>query len=207
MPAVDLDHMARGVCGDGGYAGGGGVKPLVVELFCGLGGWTEGFLAEGYDAIGFDIERHVYGDQKYPAQLVLQDVLTLHGSQFRNAACIVASPPCEEFTRHMLPWTKRKNPPPPSLALIDASFRIAKEASVPLVMENVREAQRYIGTANAHYGSRYLWGDVPAILPFAERSFKEHLSSSARALRAKIPFELARHIAVCYKPEPLEKIA
>jgi hypothetical protein len=29
--------------------------PLVIDLYCGLGGWTKGFLAEGYDAIGFDM--------------------------------------------------------------------------------------------------------------------------------------------------------
>ena len=74
------------------------MKPLAVDLFCGLGGWTEGLLSEGYDAAGFDNERHVYGDQRYPAQLVLQDVLTLHGSQFRNAALIVASPPCQAYS-------------------------------------------------------------------------------------------------------------
>ena len=61
-------------------------KPICIDLFCGLGGWTEGLLAEGYDVVGFDIERHVYGEHRYPAQLVIQDVLTLHGSQFRNAA-------------------------------------------------------------------------------------------------------------------------
>lgn len=88
---------------------------LCIDLFCGLGGWAEGFLAEGYDVIGFDIER-----RPYPGQLVLQDVTTLHGSQFRNAAVIVASPPCEEFTRHMMPWTKRRNPPEPSLVCFQA---------------------------------------------------------------------------------------
>lgn len=66
--------------------------PLAIDLFCGLGGWTEGLLACGYRVIGFDNERHVYGEHKYPAQLVVQDVLTLHGSQFRSAALIVASP-------------------------------------------------------------------------------------------------------------------
>jgi site-specific DNA-cytosine methylase len=33
-------------------------RPIVIDLFCGLGGWTEGFLAEGYDCVGYDIERH-----------------------------------------------------------------------------------------------------------------------------------------------------
>lgn len=31
-------------------------KPLAIDLFCGLGGWTEGLLAEGYYVVGFDIE-------------------------------------------------------------------------------------------------------------------------------------------------------
>jgi len=30
-------------------------RPLAIDLFCGLGGWTEGLLAEGYDVVGFDI--------------------------------------------------------------------------------------------------------------------------------------------------------
>lgn len=75
-----------------------GGKPLAIDLYCGLGGWTEGLLAEGYDVIGFDIEQHIYGDERYPAQLVLQDVLTLHGRQFKDAALIVASPPCQAYS-------------------------------------------------------------------------------------------------------------
>ena len=73
-------------------------RPLAIDLFCGLGGWTEGLLAEGWHVIGFDIERHVYGEHRYPAQLVVQDVLTLHGSQFRSADLIVASPPCQGYS-------------------------------------------------------------------------------------------------------------
>jgi hypothetical protein len=58
-----------------------------------------------------------------------------------------------------------------SLPLIDNSlfrqcFRIAKEAGVPIVVENVKNAQRWIGPAAWHYGSFYLWGDVPALMPF-----------------------------------------
>ena len=47
------------------------MKPLAVDLCAGLGGWSHGLLAEGWDCIGFDIERHQYGEARYPAQLVL----------------------------------------------------------------------------------------------------------------------------------------
>lgn len=51
-------------------------KPLAIDLFCGLGG----LISEGYCVVGYDIEAHDYGDGKrYPAQLVIQDVLTIHG--------------------------------------------------------------------------------------------------------------------------------
>ena len=58
------------------------MKPLAIDLYAGLGGWTEGLLAEGYSVVGFDIERHEYGEHRYPAQLVLQDVLTIDGARF-----------------------------------------------------------------------------------------------------------------------------
>ena len=148
--------------------------PLGIDLFCGLGGWTEGLLSEGYDVVGFDNERHVYGDQRYPAQLVLQDVLTLHGSQFRNAALIVASPPCQAYSYRAMPWKRAKALPPPSNELFDACFRIQREACeaaghhIPLVVENVKGAQPWVGRAAWHYGSFYLWGDVPALMPSAK---------------------------------------
>jgi hypothetical protein len=35
-----------------------------------LAAGPKGLLAEGYDVIGFDIEQHVYGEHRYPAELV-----------------------------------------------------------------------------------------------------------------------------------------
>lgn len=145
--------------------------PLAIDLFCGLGGWTDGLLAEGWRVIGFDIERHVYGAHRYPAQLVLQDVLTLHGSQFRGAQLIVASPPCQAYSYRAMPWKRAKALPPPDNALFDACFRIQREACaaagryIPMIVENVRGAQKWVGRARWHFGSFYLWGDVPALMP------------------------------------------
>jgi hypothetical protein len=146
-------------------------KPLAIDLFCGLGGWAEGLLAEGYEVIGFDIERHEYGDHRYPGQLVIQDVLTLHGSQFRSAALIVASPPCQAYSYRAMPWKRAKALPPPDNTLFETCFRIQREACetagrhIPLIVENVRGAQKWVGHARWNFGSFYLWGDVPALMP------------------------------------------
>jgi len=145
--------------------------PSAIDLFCGLGGWTEGLLAEGYFVVGFDIERHVYGDEKYPGELVLQDVRTLHGSQFKDAALIVASPPCQAYSYRAMPWKRAKALPPPDNELFDACFRIQREACeaaghhVPMVVENVRGAQKWVGRSRWNFGSFHLWGDVPALMP------------------------------------------
>jgi hypothetical protein len=142
------------------------MRPLAVDLFCGLGGWTEGFLSEGYRVVGFDIERHDYGTGGYPGQLVLQDVTTLHGSQFKDAAVIVASPPCQAYSYRAMPWKRAKALPPPDNTLFETCFRIQREACeaagryIPLIVENVRGAQKWVGRAKANFGSYYLWGDV-----------------------------------------------
>ena len=179
-------------------------RPLAIDLFCGLGGWTEGFLAEAYRVVGFDngATAPYANGARYPAQLVLQDVLTIHGSQFRNAAVIVASPPCQNYSYLAMPWSRSKDPnnskaakalrrkwetEGPDNRLFDACFRIQREAIqaraemlgcwvchddwfcprcfIPLIVENVRGAQPWVGRSAWNYGSFHLWGDVPALMP------------------------------------------
>jgi hypothetical protein len=142
------------------------MKPLAIDLYCGLGGWAEGFLVEA---------------RPYPGQLVLQDVLTLDGRQFRNAAAIVASPPCQKYSYMAMPWTRAKDMASDWRrmsqegrdvglnALFNACFRIQREASeaagheIPMVVENVKGAQPWVGPARAHFGSFYLWGDINSV--------------------------------------------
>lgn len=196
------------------------MKPLVIDLFCGLGGWAEGFLSADYDVIGFDIEF-----RPYAGQLVIQDVCTLHGSQFKNAHCIVASPPCQAYSYRAMPWKRAKDLPPPDNTLFEACFRIQREAIeatdryIPLIVENVRGAQKWVGRAAWKYKNFYLWGDVPALMPSADKGFKgfkgfkknwreceisRRYSSHSKERRewsaqiAKIPFPLARYMALVF---------
>jgi hypothetical protein len=92
---------------------------------------------------------------EYPAQLVVQYVLTLHGSQFRDAALIVASPPCQAYSWMAMPWKAAKAKAAAIRAdetgqmladlnrLFDACFRIQAQASlaagrrVPMIVENI----------------------------------------------------------------------
>lgn len=153
--------------------------PLVIELYCGTFGWSAGWLARGGHAVGFDLEHQPWhGPVPDGAELVLQDVRTLHGQQFKDADLILASPPCQEFSWRAMPWTRAKQAPPPELGieLFQACFRIQREASeaagrhIPMVVENVCGAQKWVGRARWHFGSYYLWGDVPALMPMTGRA-------------------------------------
>jgi hypothetical protein len=164
--------------------------PLAIDLCCGLGGWTEGLLQEGWRVRGYDIEAHEYGEERYPAELVLRNVLEMHGSEIADADLIVASPPCTEYSYMAMPWSRAKQiaralrgedefPEPyrgsrtveQLNAIFDACFRLQREASeaagrhIPMIVENVKGAQPWVGRAAWSFGSFYLWGDVPALMP------------------------------------------
>lgn len=211
-------------------------RPLAIDLFTGLHGWSEGLIAEGFEVVGFDLEdmSAQFGQAKPEHfHLVVQDVLTLHGSQFRNAALIVASPPCQAYSYRAMPWKRAKALPPPDNTLFEACFRIQAEASksagrvVPLIVENVRGAQKWIGRARWNVGAFYLWGDVPALMPiwrpekkglgigsvsWGEGAGKRHpfdprnfystdpRRKMASAMVAKIPTPLSRHIGKVFHP-------
>ena len=186
------------------------MSATAFDLYCGLGGWAEGFLSEGFRVIGFDIEAHDYGTGGYSGELVLRDVRSLLGvelvREYGIPAVIVGSPPCQEPSYRAMPWKNAKAEVPTVLpdwwtkpeskmsraeatewvkwrtehprpapvlfiTLFNECFRIQREVSeavgryIPLIVENVQGAQKWVGRAAWHFGSYYLWGDVPALMP------------------------------------------
>jgi hypothetical protein len=163
-------------------------QPVAIDFYCGRGGWTRGLQAAGWRVIGIDLVR--YPD--YPAEFVKADVRQIDAGRLRGARLFVASPPCREFSDLNRLFNRKVEEP--NMDLVWATIRLAREAGVPLVMENVRGLQDHIGEAVGHYGPFYLWGDLTSkqIPKMSGRSNK--MQGKDPSERAVIPLELAKAI-------------
>jgi hypothetical protein len=140
---------------------------LMVDLFCGRGGWTKGFLAQGWRVRGYDLNPQP--DYPKEAEFVQADILTLTAADLADADFICCSSPCEEFSVHCMKHF-HPNPkfPEMGIKLFNHAREMCEESGKPYVMENVRCAERFVGRSVNHCGPFYLWGTgVPAIMPAA----------------------------------------
>ena len=178
----------------------------LLDLFCGMGGWSEGFHAEGFYCLGVDVV-----DVGYPYDLILQDVRTINGKMFRGFDVIVGSPPCRDFSQITSIGRKKwKNPPNPQkgLELVYAFLRIVKEARPRFwVMENVVGLCKYLDlkpkvvTYISPTRKRAFWGNFPPFLiPCVNTPKVQDVKGKFRSwLRAKIPFHVSRAFARAIK--------
>ena len=65
-----------------------------LDLYCGLGGWSDGLALEGFDCLGVDIDPRVRQYYRHP--LIIADIHTLDGHRFTGYDLIVGSPPAGE---------------------------------------------------------------------------------------------------------------
>jgi hypothetical protein len=174
-------------------------RPVALDLCVGLGGWVEGLTAEGWQVIGIDIEDMfaALGEPK-PDHfgLIIEDICNIRGADYAHVDLIVGSSPCQDFSYRAMPWSRAKALHAPFLGiwLFWQQFRIQRECNearsaiglppVPMVVENVQGAQPWVGRARWNFGSYYLWGDVPALLPLARRGpMKYGVSAAPRMWR------------------------
>jgi len=54
---------------------------------------------------------------------------------------------------------------------------------IPLIVENVCGAQKWVGRARWNFGSFYLWGDVPALMPIAFQGVKVPMPPGGDSLK------------------------
>lgn len=160
------------------------MKPLALDLFKGLGGATRGLKAAGFFVIGIDNEDYstmegyvapdafIQADIREVAKDVRKYLLAL------QVDFVWASPPCQEFSYESFPFKRCRDKAALHAAdksLWESAVKIAADLNAPIVIENVRGAEKYFGKAKAHYGSFYLWYDVPFMLPMGRpvKGFQE----------------------------------
>ncbi len=165
-------------------------RPVALDLCVGLGGWVDGLTAEGWHVIGVDIEDMfaALGEPKPEHfELRIEDICNVRGADYAFVDLIVGSSPCQDFSYRAMPWSRAKALHAPFLGmwLFWQQFRIQREASeaagrhIPMVVENVKGAQPWVGRARFNFGSYYLWGDTPALMP---RPMKDAIKIPGRTM-------------------------
>ncbi len=175
------------------------MKPrLMLDLFAGTGGASAPFAAAGWEVVRVEL------NPAFPAEYHA-DIRewSWHG---RMPDLVWASPPCTEFSRLSMPWTRARRPPEPSMDLIDATERIIREC-VPIswVIENVKGASRYL---RPRYGEPLCLGPVRLFGRFPRFRcrvpyWKEKLSSMQVAERAAMPWQIGESLRLAIEAPTL----
>lgn len=192
----------------------------MVDLFSGLGGASAAMRERGWLVFSVDVNRRFRPDllanlAAPGARTETVEAVEAWAGGPGRVDLVWASPPCNEFAREWLPWSRRGIRP--SLALVEATHElVARIRPTWWALENVRGAVPYLGPARQRFGSFYLWGDFPLVLcaPLykgvhmgvwnhrAGKRYTAKTSSSetgrfhrSPALRAKVPYQLSAAIA------------
>ncbi len=172
---------------------------LMVDLFAGLGGASQAMRERGWDVVRVDIDPQFHPD-------IVADLQSWSWEGSRPDL-MWASPPCTEFAREFMPWSRTGQEP--DMSLVMAALQVIAGAKPRAwVLENVRGAVPWfrpvMGAPRAIVGPFYLWGFFPP-LPRVDTSSwrkKESWPSTAQAERAIVPFELSRAVAVACETQP-----
>jgi len=178
-----------------------------LDLFCGLGGWSDGFKAANFDVLGVEIEPKIA--KLYKHDVICADVKTLNPELFKGFDLIVGSPPCRDFTilQDTL-WKKKKNPEL-GMILVNAFLNFVDVVKPKFwIMENAPGLRKFLDIKpkcfiRIHRGKRqFLWGDFPnCLIPIHYHdTLVEHQNGSLRKWkRAKIPFVISYTLGkACY---------
>lgn len=194
----------------------------LLDLFCGRWGWSRAFAARGWECVGVDLVEppEVPSGCRFEQQNVI--LLTARWIKDRDFNFIVASSPCEQFSKFGMRCFF-PDPPYPSMgiALFNHTRELCWNSGLPWLMENVRAAQKFIGYSDRNCGPFYLWGTgVPPLMPQGiikgmtrkalghyeyegepgwntknEKATRRQNGSDAASLAATIPPELANCVA------------
>jgi len=174
-----------------------------LDLFCGLGGWSDGLVMEGFEVLGVEINPKIAELYKHPC--LIADVRELNGRMFKTFDLIVGSPPCRDFSVAGYFGKKYwKIPPNPEkgMSLVNAFLRIIEEVEPKFwLMENVPRLEIFLEEKPnciaklTKYMQRAFWGNFPQFLipmDTAKPRIQDFQGKLRKWKRAKIPLPVAR---------------
>lgn len=174
-----------------------------LDLFCGLGGWSDGLALEGFEVLGVEINQEIADLYKHP--VICEDVRNLDPEDFKGYDLIVGSPPCREFTKlpdkGHTPWAQPKNKDA-GLDLVYCFLKFVEVANPSFwLLENVPALRNYIDLKPRQVSRltrgkrRVFWGNYPAFLIPRDYTIPLHndIGGKYRSwIRAIIPLPTSR---------------
>lgn len=171
----------------------------VLDLFSGLGGFSQAFKDRGHDVVTIDNNTEFEPD-------ILADILTMDINLLCSYDVILASPPCTEFSKSSMPDSWNKNiTVNPDTKLTERTIEIIEKIKPKYwIIENVQGARKYfkpiLGDYKKKVGSRYLWGEFPIFdCKPVYGKWKLPPSKNRPALRSLIPYEMS--LTICKSME------
>ena len=178
----------------------------ILELFCGLGGWSKGFHDIFPDAEFYGVDIKDFG---YPYNFIKADLNDWEPDQEYDI--VLASPPCSEFSeikRNCAHHYDERQ----GLDLVWRTFYLVSKIKPKFwVLENVWGLSEFIDKPKdivryrrAKNGKRaYLWGNFPELGFFQQDikyypecwHYKDGWNEKSRAYRGLIPLALSRQMA------------
>lgn len=175
---------------------------LMLDLGSGLKGASQAMVERGWEVVTVDINPAFEPD-------IVADLRqwSWHGARPDLIWC---SPPCDQFAKFaMWCWYDVSTLPQPDMSIVLACKRIIDEVMPRYwIIENVAGARQFfdpiLGSPTI-FRPYYFWGHFPDLGKIRRTWGKKtkHLSSTAKAERAKIPTQISRAISLAVEYQSL----
>ncbi len=188
-----------------------------IDLYCGLGGWSDGLVDAGLEVVGVEVREDLAKLYKHP--VVIADVRELNPNMFKGYDLVIGSPPCRDFSaqarcafRKGNPWKTPPDPQGKGMELINAFLNFVDVAKPRYwLMENVREVKKYLNLEPvmevkiAGNKWRCFWGNFPWFEALYHPEIKMNYSGKLRSEKnAYIPRDIGRNLGLAIMESDIE---